>query len=366
MNYSRSILTIAILCGLMGPAFAQLTPASLVNDRAAPRPEIDIPGEIAVLQSMSRVVKHVARVAKPSVVHLEARKTETKRGRSEEFDEAGSGAIVEIDGSFYVLTNRHVVFGAKESQVTVRLSDGRELHPIRIISDSSTDVAIMEVRGEDLEIAQLGDSDRVDIGDFVLAIGSPFGLSHSVTFGIISAKGRRDLTLGEERIELQDFFQTDAAINPGNSGGPLLNLQGEVIGLNTAIASSSGGSEGIGFAIPINMVMLVARQLATVGRLQRSYLGVSLDPDFGPETAIRLGVRRPRGALVKKVTPNSPAAQGHLQHDDLIQRFNGVEIEDDDHLVNQVGLTPIGQEVAVVLLREGKQYQTTLTVTARP
>ncbi|MEZ6088974.1 MAG: trypsin-like peptidase domain-containing protein [Pirellulaceae bacterium] len=366
MNNLRFLLAPAVVGILAAQSQAQLSPASLVNERVQKPSISDVSGEIAVLQSMSRIVKHVAKTTKPCVVHLEARKTEVKRGRSEEFDEAGSGAIVQIRGEHYVLTNRHVIAGARESQVTIRLSDGRELHPTRIIGDATTDVAIMQVASSDLQTAVLGDSDQVEIGDFVLAVGSPFGLSHSVTFGIISAKGRRDLTLGEERIELQDFFQTDAAINPGNSGGPLLNLQGEVIALNTAIASSSGGSEGIGFAIPINMVMLVAEQLATNGQLERAYLGVSLDPDFGPETALRLGVRSPRGALVKKVTPDSPAALGRLQTNDLIQLFNGVEIEDDDHLVNQVGLTPIGTEVPVVLLRDGKQYQTTLKVTARP
>lgn len=359
------LLMIAVLpLSLVSMSIAQTETQSAKTrvERQPLPPDID---DVAVLQSMSRVLQRVSAACKPSVVHLEAKKTEVKRGRSEEYDEAGSGAIVTIDNRYYVITNRHVILGAAENEIDIRFNDGREINPVRIVSDASTDVAIMEIRDPDLQSAILGNSDEVAIGDFVLAIGSPFGLSHSVTFGIISAKGRRDLTLGQERIDLQDFFQTDAAINPGNSGGPLLNLRGEVIGLNTAIASSSGGSEGIGFAIPINMVMLVAKQLARNGELRRAYLGVSLEPNFTPQLAAQLGVGLPRGALVKAVTPNSPAAR-LLQRNDLIKSFNGIDIEDDDHLVNQVGLTPVGEEVPIVLIRDQTKYQTRITLTTRP
>src|SRR5205085_10072275 len=158
--------------------------------------------------------------------------------------------------------------------------------------------------------ARIGDSSKVEIGDFVLAVGSPFGLSHSVTYGIISAKGRRDLELGDDSVRFQDFMQTDAAINPGNSGGPLINLRGEVVGMNTAIASSSGGNEGIGFTIPINMVMIIARQLVERGTVIRAYLGVALDSKFGPATAMSVGLMRPRGTRVTRITPGSPAESG--------------------------------------------------------
>ena len=176
----------------------------------------------------------------------------------------------------------------------------------------------------------------VQIGDTVLAIGSPFGLSHSVTLGIVSAKGRRDLDLGEGGIRFQNFIQTDAAINPGNSGGPLINLRGEVVGLNTCIASSSGGSEGIGFAIPISMVMFVARQLVETGAVSRAYLGVALDKKFALATAHGLGMTRPVGALVTGITPGSPAEEIGLLPNDVILEFDGEPIDDDDHLVSLV------------------------------
>ncbi|MFG0254111.1 MAG: S1C family serine protease, partial [Rhodopirellula sp. JB053] len=230
------------------------------------------------------------------------------------------------------------------------------------------------------------DSDFVQIGDFVIAIGSPFGLSHSVTFGIMSAKGRRDLSLGEERIDLQDFFQTDAAINPGNSGGPLLNLRGEVIGLNTAIASSSGGSEGIGFAIPINMAARVAEELILHGELRRGYLGVTLDPEFaaaefptgsGQYASMKLSPDRVSslyqedelkfgGARVKNVRAGSPAEAARLQNNDIILQFDGCLIEDDDHLVARVGMAPTNEPLEMVILRDGKRYRTEVTLRQMP
>jgi len=233
-----------------------------------------------------------------------------------------------------------------------------------VIADPSTDVAILRIDA-DLPAARMGSSKSVQIGDFVLAIGSPFGLSHSVTFGIVSAKGRRDLTLGTERIELQDFFQTDAAINPGNSGGPLLNLRGEVVAVNTAIASSSGGSEGIGFAIPIDMAIRVAEELVAHGKLRRAYLGVTLDPDFTLNDAFR-GNGFAGGALVKDVRDGSPAATANLMRGDVILEFDGNGVDNDDHLVTQVGLTPLGQEVPVIISRGGRRYRTNITVVPLP
>ena len=185
---------------------------------------------------------------------------------------------MEYGGKNYVLTNRHVIKHATLDNIHIRLASGQEVFPIRVWADLETDVAVMAVDSPNVVPARLGDSGNVEIGDFVLAVGSPFGLSHSVTYGIISAKGRRDLQLGVEGVRYQDFFQTDAAINPGNSGGPLLNLRGEVIGINTAIASSSGGNEGIGFTIPINIAMFVAKQLIDQGSVVRAMLGVTSIP----------------------------------------------------------------------------------------
>jgi len=324
----------------------------------------DLADDFAMIDRMGNLVKRVAELVKPSVVHIEARKTEKTRGRTESFDEAGSGVVITISDELWVLTNRHVIVGASPQEIKLRTSDGRELRPSRVIADPSTDVAILRIDA-DLPAARMGSSKSVQIGDFVLAIGSPFGLSHSVTFGIVSAKGRRDLTLGTERIELQDFFQTDAAINPGNSGGPLLNLRGEVVAVNTAIASSSGGSEGIGFAIPIDMAIRVAEELVAHGKLRRAYLGVTLDPDFTLNDAFR-GNGFAGGALVKDVRDGSPAATANLMRGDVILEFDGNGVDNDDHLVTQVGLTPLGQEVPVIISRGGRRYRTNITVVPLP
>ena len=253
-----------------------------------------------------------------------------------------------------MLTNRHVVDDAALPNVNIRLADGRLLHPTNMAADRRTDIAVLSIEAEDLVAARIGDSGKVNIGDFVLAVGSPFGLSHSVTYGIISAKGRRDLELGDGSIRYQDFLQTDAAINPGNSGGPLLNLRGEVIGINTAIASSSGGSEGIGFTIPINMAMSVVRQLVEQGRTVRAYLGVQLNDNFGAEDARRLGLSRVEGALVKEVTRGTPAERAKLQTDDVVLEVDGQRIEDDEHLIKVVGFTPVGKEVELLVFRRGQ------------
>ncbi|TWT98242.1 S1C family serine protease [Stieleria varia] len=311
--------------------------------------------EFNAFDRLGNLVRRVSQLVKPSVIHIEAHKTQ----RHESYDEAGSGVLVRLGGGDWVLTNRHVILGSKPNEILLRTADGREFHPTRIEADPSTDVAVMQVVGLHVPAARVGDSRTVEIGDFLIAIGSPFGLSHSVTFGILSAKGRRDLSLGEQKIDLQDFFQTDAAINPGNSGGPLLNLRGEVIGLNTAIASSSGGSEGIGFAIPINMAIKVADELIEHGELRRGYLGVTLDPDYRPGS----GTSLPGGALVKDVRRGSPAERANLQRGDVIIQFNDTLVDNDDHLVAQVGMTEIGSQVQMIIYRDGKRYRTDVTLT---
>ena len=320
--------------------------------------------EFSTFDRLGNLVRRVSQLVKPSVIHIEARKTEEKGGSRESYDEAGSGVIISMgNGESWVLTNRHVILGASPREILLRASNGREFYPTKVLSDPSTDVAVMKIDAIDLPAARLGDSSRIDIGDFVIAIGSPFGLSHSVTFGILSAKGRRDLSLGEQKIELQDFFQTDAAINPGNSGGPLLNLRGEVIALNTAIASSSGGSEGIGFAIPMNMAVEVADQLVRYGKLRRGYLGVTLDPDFTAADLSAAGYSLLSGALVKNVRAGSPAESARLQRGDIIVEFNGSPVDNDDHLVAQVGLTPVGASIPMIIYRGGKRYRTEVVLT---
>jgi serine protease Do len=317
----------------------------------------ELQSQTEVLEKTSAVVKTVAKLMGPTVVHIRAevpRRNPDRPAGQGQLEEDGSGVIIDHRGQRYVLTNRHVISGAAAENIHITLADGREIHPQQVWEDPETDAAVMWVSAPDLVSATLGDSSRMEIGDFVLAVGSPFGLSQSVTFGIISAKGRRGLDLPERKVKLQDFLQTDAAINPGNSGGPLINLHGEVIGINACIASKSGGSEGIGFAIPINMFMIVARQLIESGRVAHAFLGVSLDDKFGPASASELGLPRPVGARVTAITPQSPAAFANLQRDDVILQFDGTPIEDDAHLVNLVNLTQVGKQVALVILRERK------------
>ena len=198
------------------------------------------------------------------------------------------------DDKFFVLTNRHLIRSADLSEITLSLADGRELRPRDKWMDAGTDIGVMAVAGKGLVAATFGDSDKLEIGDYVLAMGSPFGLNHSVSFGIVSAKGRHDLDLSAEGVHYQDFLQIDASINPGSSGGPLVNLRGEVVGINTAIASTTGHNEGIGFSIPINMAKLIAQQLIKYGEVRRGFLGVRLDSEFGAADARRIGLARPR------------------------------------------------------------------------
>ncbi len=314
------------------------------------------------------LVKRVVRLVRPTVVHIEAEKGSVERfsvGSGERIDEAGSGVIINREDKFFVVTNLHVIKNAPRSSITIKLHDGRETAPTRIWSDPLSDIAIMELPVPHLIGVRMGNSDRMEIGDFVLAVGSPFGLSHSVTYGIISAKGRHDLHLGSEGVKFQNFIQTDAAINPGNSGGPLINLRGEVIGINTAIASASGGNEGIGFAIPINMVRYVVDQLVTRGEVSRGFLGVSLDSGFDSRAASEIGLPRLIGARIKSITEGSPAAAARLAEGDVILQFNGVRISDDNHLVNVVGLTHTGRAVPVVVFRQGARVEVTVKIGVR-
>jgi serine protease Do len=317
----------------------------------------EIVGDVAELERRGNLLKKVVLFAKPSVVHIQAKKNAPANvtvSARRSVEEAGSGVIVELNGRHYVLTNRHVISNSELDQIQIQLSDGRITFPTRVWADRQSDVAVMEMPPRGLIAARLANSDQVEIGDFVLAVGSPFGLSHSVTYGIISAKGRRDLKLGNGDVKYQDFLQTDAAINPGNSGGPLLNLRGEVIGINTAIASSSGGSEGIGFTIPINMFVNIAKQLVQSGNVRRAYLGVRLDRHFGAVQASELGLPVARGARVTEVTPDSPAARANFQVGDVITHVNETPIDSDDHLVNLISLLPVDRQISVTLYRDGK------------
>ncbi len=309
--------------------------------------------DVDALERELGIIKRVVRLVTPTVVHIEARPLPRYRGLLN-IEEAGSGVIVQFGSDFYVLTNRHVIRHSSPELIDIHLADGRLEHPVRIWSDSETDVAVMSVDAQGLVPARLGNSDSLEIGEHVLAIGSPFGLSRSVTRGIISAKGRHNLDLGDGDLKWQDFIQTDAAINPGNSGGPLVNLRGEVVGLNTAIASASGGNEGIGFSIPINIVSRIARSLVEENEVARGYLGVKLDVRFNQQRAESLGLPRIVGTRITGIEPNSPAERAGLKVNDVIIEFNGVRVERDTHLISLVKLTEVGRRVEMVVFRDGQ------------
>jgi len=336
---------------------AQFTQATAVGASAATTSERDrefaaLSRDVDALEREFSLIKRVVKLVTPTVVHIEASLLPKFRGVLD-VEEAGSGVIVDFNRNFYVLTNRHVIRHSSKELISVHLNDGRVITPERIWEDKETDVAVMLVSAPDLVAARLGDSEALEIGDFVLAIGSPFGLSHSVTRGIVSAKGRHNLDLGDGELRWQNFIQTDAAINPGNSGGPLVNLRGEVVGLNTAIASASGGNEGIGFSIPVNIVARVARQLVNNNRVARGFLGVKLDGQFDEKQAEAMGLERLAGTRITVVEPQSPAERAALRVNDVILLYNGVRVERDNHLIGLVKLTEVGQRVPIVIYRDG-------------
>jgi serine protease Do len=340
-----------------------LARANAPEGGAADRDYHELQARHTALADSSELLSKIVRLTTNSVVHIQSERR-TPRGRLVE--ETGSGVVMESSKAkgFFVVTNRHVVDETPLEQVSIHLHDGRVIHPVKIWTDKETDVAIMKVSPTNLQAARWGDSERIEIGNLVLAMGSPFGLSQSVTLGIISAKGRRSLKLSdssESTMINQDFLQTDAAINPGNSGGPLIDIQGQVIGINTAIASNSGGNEGIGFSIPSNLVRRVIEQLLEHGKVTRAYLGVTLDPDFNADAAARLKLDRIRGARIIRIYPDSPASRANLQLDDVVMTFDGVEVIDEQHLINLVSLTAVGKRVKVVVFRNGRH--TTLDVT---
>ena len=272
----------------------------------------------------------------------------------------GSGVIVSQDG--LILTNNHVI--DKASEIRVKLSDGREFKGTLVGADPRSDVAVIRLEGKPtgLQALSLADSDRLRLGEVVLAIGSPFGLSQSVSMGIVSAKGRADVHIAD----YEDFIQTDAAVNPGNSGGALVNLRGELVGVNTAIASSSGGSQGIGFAIPSNMARPIMESLLKNGKFTRGWLGIGLqEMDADLRKHFGSGVAA-GGVLVNSVEPNSPAAKSGLQRGDVIGRIGDVPMDSARRLRNFIGLRSPGTRLSADLLRDGKPMRLEVTLGEAP
>lgn len=294
----------------------------------------------------------VIRQVAPAVVSIDAVKSATATaGKNRSNEESGSGVIVRLQGrGFYAITNNHVVGGARKEQITVTLADGRILVPDGVWTDPASDVAVLRLTGDNLPSADLGDSDRLQIGQWVLAFGSPYGLNQTVTHGIISARDRGQIMLGDT-IRIKEFLQTDAAINPGSSGGPLADMTGAVIGINTAIASNTGGNTGVSFSIPANLVKRIARELLEKGYVSRGYLGLQLAPTLEPAAALRLGLNRAWGALVETVYAGGPAAAGGVMAGDVILKLDAIEIRDENHLINLIGALPGGQRVRLTVWR---------------
>ncbi|MCC6420565.1 MAG: trypsin-like peptidase domain-containing protein [Gemmataceae bacterium] len=351
------------LLGIIGCAFLGGAAVNTVAPRlaipAAAQPAPMQPGGGAgkdVAAALEERFEAVARAVSPAVVAVEssrpARPGASGKGRAVE--DSGSGVITRIDGraGYFVLTNNHVVAGAQPGQITVHLADGRVFRPARVWTDPESDVAVLGIETSvKLPTAPLGDSDRMRVGHWVLAMGSPFGLNQTVTHGIISARDRGQVSLGTT-IRIKDFLQTDAAINPGSSGGPLVDLRGEVIGINTAIASQSGSSSGVGFSIPSNLARRVARELLEKGVVSRGYLGMQLTQGFEPADALRLGLERVRGALVEQVYPDTPAAAAGLRGNDVILQVENVAVRNETHLINLISTLPPGQRVRLQVWRE--------------
>lgn len=269
----------------------------------------------------------------------------------------GSGVIIDPEG--YIVTNAHVVQNA--DRIVVKLDDKREFEARRIGVDDKTDVALLKIPAPgDVTVAVMGDSDSLQVGDWVLAIGNPFGLSETVTAGIISALGR---VIGQGPYD--NFIQTDASINPGNSGGPLIDTQGKIVGINAAIYSQSGGSVGIGFAIPINAVKTVVEQLKTRGKVVRGWLGLTVQ-DITPELARSFGLRRAQGALVANVAPHGPGARAGLERGDVILEYDGIEIDEAHQVPVLIAETKIGKRVTMKILRQGEVLDLEMTVAEMP
>lgn len=269
----------------------------------------------------------------------------------------GSGVIVDREG--YILTNNHVIKDADE--IKVKLSDKREFTGRVIGTDPKTDLAVIKINSDNLPVIKWGDSDRLKVGETVIAIGNPFGLNQTVTSGIVSATGRANVGIAD----YEDFIQTDAAINPGNSGGALVNVRGELVGINTAIFSTSGGYQGIGFAIPSNMARVVMENLIKKGKVVRGWLGIVIQP-VTPELAKQFGLKEEKGVLVGDVVEDSPAEKAGIQRGDVIIEYEGKEVSEPAALRNMVANTQPGKEVNIKILREGKEKTLHVTIAELP
>lgn len=273
---------------------------------------------------------------------------------------SGSGVIISDDG--YVVTNHHVIEGA--DKVTVVLSDDQTFDATVVGSDEKTDIAVLKIDGDDLPLLKLGNSNSVEVGDIVLAIGNPFGLGQTVTMGIVGATGR-EFGIMRQQEGYEDFIQTDAAINPGNSGGALVNTRGELVGINSAIVSRSGGNNGVGFAVPVNLAHSILRQLVDTGHVSRGYMGVGIQ-NVTPEMAKTLNVPDSRGAVISNVEEGSPADDAGFKRYDVVRSIAGKPIRDARELRLGVASTPPGEDLEIAILRDGAERTLTINLGELP
>jgi serine protease Do len=302
----------------------------------------------------------VIRLVGPSVVAVDAVKppapNTSTSNKGKPVEESGSGVLVRFAGvtGTVAVTNHHVVGDAPREKVFITLHDGRILRPARILADPESDISLLHFDETNLPMVEFADSERVQKGQWVLAFGSPFGLNQTVTHGIISATDRGQISLGST-IRIKEFLQTDAAINPGSSGGPLLDLDGKVVGINTAIASQTGSNSGVAFSIPANLVKRIAAQLFEKGTVTRGYLGVQLATALDPAEALRVGLDRVSGALVEIVHPGTPADVAGLKVGDVILQIGEVRLRDENHLINIVSALRANERVRLMVWRDRKE-----------
>jgi len=370
------LLVIGILVGLLLASrlnlISQLTAKNQVSSRS-----------VDTLTQLSEALSDVAAVSTPSVVNISTTRVIKSRDEApfDFFDDPffrrffgdqfphqdvpkehkeqslGSGVIVSEDG--YIITNNHVIEKAQE--IKVLLGDKRDFKAKLVGADPKTDIAVIKIDARGLPALSWGDANKLKVGEIVFAIGNPFGLNQTVTMGVISAVGRANVGIAD----YEDFIQTDAAINPGNSGGALLNARGELVGINTAIISRTGGYQGIGFAVPSSMARQVMDSLVKYNKVVRGWLGVSIQ-EVTSDLAEEFGVRNLKGALISRVMKGSPADKAGIRQGDVILQFNGKDVEDTGHLRNMVSQTPIASKVKVRLLRQKKEIEVEVVVSELP
>ena|SRR5579884_3818267 len=369
---AAALSAVLLWSGHSAPASHASTPL-LSGDSAASSPAA------AITQSPANGFAEVAKSVTPAVVNITTAVSENvsgsrdmpwpfgprgHRGPEPPFDPRerrgggmGSGVIVTPDG--YIITNNHVVDGAKE--LTVTLPDNREFTGRIVGTDPKTDLAVVKIDGQNLPFVSWGDSSRLQVGEYVLAIGNPFGLNSTVTLGIVSALGRGRMGI----TQYEDFIQTDAAINPGNSGGALVNTKGELVGINTAIFSQTGGYQGVGFAVPTAMAKPVYESLVKTGRVVRGYLGIGIQ-DLTRDLSQSFGLKDVKGALVSEVKEDGPADQAGLKQGDVIIGYQGSPVEDAVALQRLVTRTAVGTKATVKVVRDGREKELTVTVGEQP